>query len=101
MTFISVDPDKLKSYQFEQAKAARSEKVAAIRVTTSSGKVFDGGEEAQQRMSRAITGLEPGETISWVLADNTVVSVTGEELKEALRLAGQAQTAIWIEPYSL
>ena len=37
--------------------------------------------------------------ILWVLADNTPAMVGKTELKEALRLAGQAQTAVWVKPY--
>lgn len=82
-----------------QAKAARATEVDAIVVTTISGKTFDGNEQAQERMSRAITALDPGETTLWVLADNTPATVTRDELREALRLAGEAQTAIWVRPY--
>jgi hypothetical protein len=33
------------------------------------------------------------------LADNTIAQVTKEQLRQALRLAGEAQTAIWANPY--
>ncbi len=82
-----------------QAKAARAGEIEAVVVSTASGKSFDGNEEAQGRMSRAITALDPGEATLWVLADNTPAYVTREELREALRLAGEAQTAIWVRPY--
>ena len=83
-----------------QAKLDRAQAVAAIIVTTASGKQFDGNEEAQTRMARAIAALTAEETTLWVLADNTVApAVTREELREALRLAGAAQTAIWASPY--
>lgn len=39
------------------------------------------------------------ETVQWVLADNTIAQVTRVQLKQALRLAGEAQTAIWANPY--
>ena len=51
-------------------------------------------------MSRAITALNPLESTVWVLADNNPTEVTREELQEALRLAGAAQTAIWVKPYT-
>lgn len=63
------------------------------------GKSFDGHEDAQNRMARAITGMEDTDEILWVLADNTPAMVGKTELKEALRLAGQAQTAVWVKPY--
>ena len=80
-------------------KARRAEAVAVIVVTTQAGHTFDGNEDAQNRMARAITGMEDTDEILWVLADNTPVMVGKAELKEALRLAGQAQTAVWVKPY--
>ena len=81
------------------AKADRLEEVRQIQVTTASDKVFDGDEDAQGRMARAIVALNDGESTLWVLADNTPTMVTKEELKEALRLAGAEMTAIWVRPY--
>lgn len=83
-----------------QRKQARAEAVAAIKVTTTSGKTFDGDEDSQARMARAVliaqaTGLT--ET-SWTLADNTIATVTLPELTEALALAGQQQAALWPIP---
>lgn len=78
-------------------KQARDEAVAKITVTTTSGKVFDGDERSQGRMARAVTVGEAGATTLWKLADNSVSEVSWEELREALFLAGQAQTEIWIE----
>ncbi len=80
------------------AKAARTAAVAAIKVTTSAGNTFDGDETSQGRMARAVialsTGLAP--SVTWVLADNTTIQATAAELTEALVLAGQAQSAIWV-----
>lgn len=82
----------------EIAKQSRTEQVAAIKVTTQAGNTFDGDEISQGRMSRAIialsTGLAP--SVTWVLADNSVIQATTAELTEALVLAGQAQAAIWV-----
>lgn len=82
----------------DQLKAQREVAVAAIKVTTTAGNTFDGDEVSQGRMSRAIialgTGLAP--SVSWVLADNTVIQATAAELTEALVLAGQAQAAVWV-----
>ena len=79
-------------------KASRAAKVAAIQVTTSTGKTFDGDETSQGRMARAIVTLQAvgiGET-EWKLVDNTVQTVQLGELVEALMLSGQAQTALWM-----
>lgn len=83
----------------EAAKMARVEAVSQITITSSAGNVFDGNEEAQGRMARALAAMDDGDTTQWVLADNSVVVVEKAELKEALRLAGAAQTAIWVAPY--
>ena len=86
--------------RLQELKAAREIEVANIKVTTQSGKTFDGDEKSQDRMSRAINSLNPGETTLWILADNTPdPNVSREELQEALRLAGAAHTAIWVRPY--
>lgn len=92
--------EQIAEVNMQKARASRQQAVANIIVTTVSGKSFDGNEEAQGRMSRAINALDPLETTLWILADNVVdPNVTREELREALRLAGAAQTAIWASPY--
>lgn len=81
-----------------EAKRQRAAAVAAITVTTSAGNTFDGDEESQTRMTRAIIALQATSTEStpWVLSDNTVIQASAAELAEALALAGAAQAAIWI-----
>lgn len=87
------------------AKAQREEAVEKILVTVD-GMQFDGDETSQQRMSRAITaamakGVPLAEAfVTWVLADNTVARVSAAQLAEALELAGEAQTALWVKPYT-
>lgn len=83
----------------ELAKAERAQAVAGIKVTTTAGNTFDGDEDAQSRMARAVLVLGESESVSWVLADNTVTLVGKAELQEALRLAGEAMSAIWTKPY--
>ena len=70
-----------------------------MQVIVSSGKIFDGDEKSQDRMLRAINiAVITGQTeTEWKLADNTVVMVTLDELKEALALAGQEMSRIWLE----
>ena len=79
------------------AKIARDAAVAKIKVTVN-GKVFDGDEVSQSRLTRAITAAEAQgiATQSWKLADNTWVDVTVVELKQALAAAFQAQSALWV-----
>lgn len=80
-----------------QAKVERDLLVSKIIVTTTSGKDFDGDETSQGRMARAVTSSEIGDTTMWILANNVPTFVTHGELKEALRLAGEAQTDIWMQ----
>jgi hypothetical protein len=92
---LVVDATKKLVVDAKIAKVVRSEAVEAIIVTTASGKAFDGDEVSQGRMARAIAASDVGDATVWVLADNAPAMVTHEELKEALRLAGDAQTALW------
>ena len=78
------------------AKKARDAAVAKIKVTVN-GKVFDGDEVAQARMSRAVVvadilGIDLQQ---WKLADNTWAEVTTAELRQALAMAFQAQGELW------
>ena len=80
----------------EKWKKEREKQVDNIVVTTSVGD-WDGDELAQTRMARAILAMSDTDTVSWVLADNTMAEVTKEQLKEALKLAGESQTKIWLQ----
>lgn len=87
----------------QTAKATRAAAVAAITVTVD-GMVFDGDEVAQERMARTVTaatatGASMDDTTVWVLHDNTVATPTIRQLATALRMAGEAQTALWTKPY--
>ena len=81
-----------------QAKQERAVAVSQITVEVD-GLVFDGDETSQERMARSIVALNEGETIVWVLHDNSIAQVSKEQLKIALRLAGQKQTELWTKPY--
>ena len=80
----------------EQFKSSRADAVLKITVTTAAGNVFDGDETSQTRMARAIAVLDDGENTPWVLHDNTAILATKEELKEALKMAGMAQSDLWV-----
>ena len=79
------------------AKKLRDTAVAAIKVTVN-GKPFDGDEVAQGRIARAVAAAESAaiSTYQWKLADNSVAAVSLDELKQALALAFQAQSALWV-----
>lgn len=68
---------------------SRKQRLDSIVVTTQSGKQFDGNETARVNMLAAITlaGFANQTSTSWKLADNTVATVTLDELQEALHLA--------------
>lgn len=94
----------------EQAQAdldaAKSERATAVeRLTvTVDGMVFDADETSQNRMSRVVAGaqalgIDQSTTQVWVLADNTVAQPTVAQLAQALKLAGQKQSELWIVPY--
>ncbi|WP_419536179.1 DUF4376 domain-containing protein [Endozoicomonas sp.] len=77
-------------------KASRPGAVNNIKVTID-GMTFDGDETSQTRMARAITASSSDtETTLWVLADDSKATVTIEQLKRALRAAGEEQTRLWI-----
>ena len=96
--------EELEAQALAQAKAERADAVSKIIVEVDCMK-FDGDESSQTRMGRTIAaavalGVDlTTEKRTWVLADNTIAEVTIAQLAEALRLAGDAQTALWTVPY--
>lgn len=78
-------------------KREREDRVRAI-VVEVDGLRFDGDEDSQNRMARAVAGADlMTETTEWTLADNTIAMVSVQTLKIACRLAGEEQTRIWNE----
>jgi hypothetical protein len=89
--------------ELAKLKAERAAAVAALTVEVD-GMIFDGDETAQERMARTVTaatatGASMDATTTWVLHDNTVATPTIRQLATALRMAGEAQTALWTKPY--
>lgn len=87
-------------YELAQAKRERDKALANLKVEVE-GMIFDGDEDSQSRMTRAIqvaeiTGME---TTEWVLADNTVETVTVKQMKEALSKSMLAMGELWTVPY--
>lgn len=101
--FEGEEPEKpqeqIEAEALAQSKAERADAVSKIIVEVD-GMAFDGDEESQQRVARSIIALEDGETMPWVLYDNTIAEVTKEQLKQVLRLAGQRQSELWVVPYA-
>ena len=81
-------------------KASRAEAVANIKVTVN-GKVFDGDEDSQMKMTRAFSAMGDTDSTLWKLADNSVVFVSKDELKSAVKLSGEEQTRLWFSPEEL
>lgn len=96
--------EELAARELATAKAARAEAVSKLIVEVD-GMKFDADEESQTRMGRTVAaavalGVDlSAEKRAWVLADNSIAEVTVKQLAEALRLAGDAQTALWVVPY--
>lgn len=95
--------EREKAEALAQAKKERAEAVSRLTVTVD-GMVFDADETSQNRMSRVVAGAQAlgiaqSTTQVWVLADNTVATPTVAQLAQALKLAGEAQTALWTVPY--
>lgn len=96
--------EREKAEALAKAKEERAEAVSKLTVTVD-GMVFDADETSQNRMSRVVAGAQAlgvdlnTTTQIWVLADNTVATPTVAQLAQALKLAGEAQTALWTVPY--
>ena len=75
------------NWVIDESLTKKVDKLLSIRnivVTTSSGKSFDGDEDSQNRIIRALNRTDA--TIKWKLANNTISDVTIYELQEALDL---------------
>lgn len=100
-TWVATTQEQINEAERAEFKQQRAVSVGQIKVTTAAGNTFDGDESSQGRMARAILGIgaaPSGSTITWVLADNSVIQAGEDELREALMLAGLAQAAIWVQP---
>lgn len=93
-------PEEQAADEMSEAKAKRAAAVAAIKVTVD-GMEFDGDEESQSRMARAITAAEAAkqDTTVWVLANNVPTTVTKAQLSQALALSMQEMAKLWTVPY--
>lgn len=73
----------------EYLKQYKKQLLDTITVTTSKGNTFDGNESSRNNMLSAIKASDIFNVTenNWKLADNTVASITLEELEEALALS--------------
>jgi hypothetical protein len=95
-----VSPEVTEETELEYAKRVREAAVKEIKVKVD-GLVFDGDEISQDRMNRVLRVAEASgmTSISWVLADNTIVEVTKDQLERALTAAMLKQKDLWLVPY--
>ncbi len=90
--------EQINQVLLSRLKVARTAAVDNLKVTINN-KEFDADETSQNRMSRAINGMSDTDTLPWVLADNSITTVTKSELVQALREAGIAMATEWLKPY--
>lgn len=57
---------------------------------------FQGDEISQGRMLRRADTMQEGSSTSWVLADNSIVPVTKEQLRLAAKLSVEEMNRIWL-----
>ncbi|NKC17986.1 hypothetical protein CWC29_003895 [Pseudoalteromonas sp. S4498] len=95
---ISHTEQQIADTKRERFKSQRAANVASIAVEVD-GLVFDGDEQSQQRMVRAILLMTDSDMQRWVLANNTVANVTKAQLTQACLLAAEQQSDLWIESY--
>lgn len=93
-------PEELAREKLDKAKAERAEAVQNIAVEVD-GMVFDGNEDAQRRISVAITtaDITGQQRVDWVLKNNTVADVTRGQLEKVLALSMQKMQELWTKPY--
>lgn len=82
------------SYNQQNYKSIRQNLVDNIEITYNEV-VYQGDEISQDRMSRYINGINDIDIVLWIAKDNSKVSLTKEDLKQILRLAGIEQTKVW------
>jgi len=88
------------------AKTARADKMAKLTVKVD-GLPFDANEKSQNLISRLLFAAQQekadfsAQNIPWVLADNSVTTVSYDQLARVLSAALAAQRKVWMKPYNL
>lgn len=93
LVFRDITDDEFKDGTYAFFKKVKAILVSNITISHN-GVEYQGDEESQSRMSRAINGLPENGTIEWKAKDNSKQILTKYDLKEILYLAGQEQTRI-------
>lgn len=93
LVFRDITDDEFKDGTYAFFKKVKAILVSNITISHN-GVEYQGDEESQSRMSRAINSLPENGTIEWKAKDNSKQILTKYDLKEILYLAGQEQTRI-------
>ena len=93
LVFRDITDDEFKDGTYAFFKKVKAILVSNITISHN-GVEYQGDEESQSRMSRAINGLPENVTIEWKAKDNSKQILTKYDLKEILYLAEQEQTRI-------
>jgi len=95
---IIMDPELsyLIKDKIKELNKIRNKEVNIITMTINNI-TLDGNEKSQERISRAINALDPEETTFWIDVNGEPQELSREQLKMALKLAGQKQTEIFVE----
>ena len=88
--------EALEAKAIVEAKAAKVKALEELTVTTTNGNVFDANSDSITNMLAAVEASNILSTVenNWKLADNSVIVVSLDELKEALAKSIQAKGAI-------
>lgn len=93
LVFRDITEDEFKDGTYAFFKKIKAILISNITVLHN-GVEYQGDEESQGRISRAINSLPENCTIEWKAKDNSKQILTKYDLKEILYLAGQEQTRI-------
>ena len=89
-----VKTERTDTYYLNQARKQNMQmKINSIEINYN-GVVYQGDEKSQDRISRAIVGMDDDDTIEWKAKDNSKVTLLKSDLKQILRLAGVEQTKL-------
>ena len=88
--------EALEAKAIVEAKVAKVKALEELTVTTTNGNVFDANSDSITNMLAAVEASNILSTVenNWKLADNSVIVVSLDELKEALAKSIQAKGAI-------
>ena len=92
--FRELIEDDFRSYNEQNYKTIRQNIVNNIEIIYNEI-IYQGDEKSQDRMSRAIVGMDDEDTIEWTAKDNSKVVLLRSDLKQILRLSVVEQTKVW------